>query len=49
MAEFVDYKFTADTWSFGQIAAVMVWAPVLIEPVYIWTDNHPRGDILNDS
>lgn len=43
MARHANYEFAADTWGFGQIAAVMVWAPVLIEPVCMWTDKKPRG------
>jgi hypothetical protein len=39
MAEFVGLSFTADSWGFGQIAALLVWAPILIEPFCAWMGN----------
>ena len=45
MAQHVGYEFTADEWSFGQIASLLIWMPVFVEPVCIFLETRHQGEL----
>lgn len=36
MADFIGSEYSDNTWSFGQIIAVLIWAPVIVEYLYLY-------------
>jgi hypothetical protein len=43
IAQHVGYEFTVDEWSFGQIASLLIWMPVLVELGYVWVESRWKG------
>ena len=45
IAHHVGNDFTADEWSFGQIASLLIWMPVLVEPVCVLLEIRHQGEL----